>query len=53
MFGNSLAEEYALLQTRLGFSADEVRGLLLDAVAASWLPEHRKQHMAGRPALGG
>jgi adenosine deaminase len=46
MFGNSLAEEYALLQTRLGFSADEVRGLLLDAVAASWLPEHRKQQMA-------
>ena len=45
MFGNSLAEEYALLQTRLGFSADEVCGLLLDAVAASWLPEHRKQQM--------
>jgi adenosine deaminase len=43
MFNNSLAEEYALLQARLGFSADEVRGLLLDAVAASWLPEPRKQ----------
>jgi adenosine deaminase len=46
MFGNSLAEEYALLQARLGFSADEVRGLLLDAVAASWLPEPRKQQTA-------
>jgi adenosine deaminase len=46
MFGNSLAEEYALLQARLGFSADEVRGLLLDAVAASWLPEHRKRRLA-------
>ena len=43
MFGNSLAEEYALLQSRLGFGADDVRGLLLDAVAASWLPESRKQ----------
>jgi adenosine deaminase len=46
MFGNSLAEEYALLQARLGFSADEVRGLLLDAMAASWLPEPRKQQLA-------
>jgi adenosine deaminase len=47
MFGNSLAEELALLQARLGFSADEVRGLLLDAVAAAWLPEPRKQRLAG------
>ena len=47
MFGNSLAEEYALLQARLGFSADEVRGLLLDAVTASWLPEPRKRQLAG------
>ena len=46
MFGNSLAQEYALLHTRLGFSADELRGLLLDAVAASWLPEPRKQQTA-------
>jgi len=46
MFGNSLAQEYALLQARLGFSADEVRGLLLDGVAASWLPEPRKRQLA-------
>jgi adenosine deaminase len=46
MFNNLLAEEYALLHGRLGFSADEVRGLLLDAVAASWLPEPRKHRMA-------
>jgi len=46
MFGNSLAEEFALLQARLGFSADEVRGLLLDAVTASWMPEPGKQRMA-------
>ena len=46
MFGNSLAEEFALLQARLGFSPDKVRGLLLDAVAASWMPEPRKQQLA-------
>ena len=46
MFNNSLAEEYALLHGRLGFSADEVRGLLLDAVTASWMPAPRKQQMA-------
>jgi adenosine deaminase len=46
MFGNSLAEEFALLHSRLGFSPDEVRGLLLDAVAASWMPEPGKQRMA-------
>jgi adenosine deaminase len=46
MFNNSLAKEYALLQARLGFSADEVRGLLLDAVAACWLPEPRKRRTA-------
>jgi adenosine deaminase len=46
MFGNSLAEEFALLQARLGFSGDEVRGLLLDAVAATWLPKRRRQELA-------
>jgi len=46
MFNNSLAEEYALLHGRLGFSADEVRGVLLDAVAASWMPAPRKQELA-------
>jgi adenosine deaminase len=46
MFGNSLALEYALLQSRLGFTPDQVRRLLLDGVAASWLPEPRKQRLA-------
>jgi adenosine deaminase len=46
MFGNSLAEEYALLQARLGFTAEQVRGLLLDGVAASWLPPRRKRELA-------
>jgi adenosine deaminase len=46
MFGNRLAEEYALLRTRLGFTAAQVRQLALDAVAASWLPEASKQRLA-------
>lgn len=47
MFGNSLAEEYRLLHARLGFSREEIAGLVLEAVAASWLPEERKGRLAG------
>jgi adenosine deaminase len=42
MFGNSLAQEYELLETRLGFGRDEVRTLILNAARASWLPAERK-----------
>jgi adenosine deaminase/aminodeoxyfutalosine deaminase len=42
MFGNSLAEEYRLLESRMGFSWDEIRALILQAIAASWLPLERK-----------
>ena len=45
MFGNSLAEEYQLLEERLGFSRDEVRTLILNGIEASWLAEKRKQVM--------
>ena len=38
MFGNSLAEEYRLLEERLGFSRPELRSLILNAISASWLP---------------
>jgi adenosine deaminase len=43
MFGNSLAEEYRLLETRLGFSRAEIRELILQSLRASWLPQNRKQ----------
>lgn len=43
MFGNSLAEEYALLESELGFSRDDVRALILNGIRASWLPQDRKQ----------
>jgi len=42
MFGNSLAEEYELLETILGFSRAEIRRLILDGIQASWLPDERK-----------
>jgi adenosine deaminase len=46
MFGNSLAEEYRLLRQELGFSGDEIRGLILQAIGASWLPSGRKRSLA-------
>jgi adenosine deaminase len=43
MFGNSLAQEYEALQNDLGFSQDEIRQLIENAVRASWLPSAKKQ----------
>jgi len=45
MFGNSLADEYRLLETRLGFSRDEIRELVLQGIRASWLPQERKEKL--------
>ena len=45
MFGNSLAEEYRLLESRLGFSRDEVRQLILNGIASSWQDEERRQDL--------
>ncbi|HEY32147.1 MAG TPA: adenosine deaminase [Dehalococcoidia bacterium] len=46
MFGNSLAEEYYVLETRLGFSREEIRILILQGIDESWLSEDRKQELA-------
>ena len=46
MFGNSLAGEYHALETQLGFSQDDIRSLILQAVDTSWLPPARKQALA-------
>jgi adenosine deaminase len=43
MFGNSLAQEYQMLEERLGFSRDEVRRVILNGVKASWLSDGRKK----------
>jgi adenosine deaminase len=42
MFGNSLADEYRALEMELGFSRDQIRRVILNAIEASWLPEDRK-----------
>lgn len=46
MFGNSLAEEYGLLEGKLGFSRDEIRAVILQGIDASWLASERKRQMA-------
>ncbi len=45
MFGNSLAEEYEMLERRFGFTRDEIRRVILNGIVASWLPEERKQQL--------
>ncbi|MBI3732450.1 MAG: adenosine deaminase [Chloroflexi bacterium] len=46
MFDNSLAEELQLLETQFGFSRDEIRGLILRSIEASWLSPERKAQLA-------
>jgi adenosine deaminase len=46
MFGNSLAQEFQALVDVHGFSRDEIRTLILNAVRASWLPAERRRHLA-------
>ncbi len=45
MFGNSLAGEYRLLEERLGFSREEIRRLVLNALEASWLAAADRERM--------
>jgi adenosine deaminase len=42
-----LAQEYALLESELGFTRDEIRHVILNGIRASWLPEDRKRAMIG------
>ena len=48
MFGNSLAEEYQVLEDVLGFSRAEIRSLILQGILSSWLPEERKRDLVDR-----
>lgn len=50
MFGNSLSEEYAALETVLGVGREMVHEVLLNGVRASWLPEARKAAMVAAMA---
>ena len=45
MFGNSLAEEYRLLEEHLGFSRLDLLSLILNGISAAWLPPERKAEM--------
>jgi adenosine deaminase len=44
MFGNSLADEYRLLQ-QLGFSRAEICQLILQGIQSAWLPADRKSQL--------
>ena len=46
MFGNSLAQEFQALVEVHGFTRDEIRTLILNAVMASWLPADRRRQLA-------
>ena len=52
MFGNSLAEEYRLLEEHLGFTKADIRQLIMNAVDASWLSEERKRALAATISMG-
>ncbi|UCB42395.1 MAG: adenosine deaminase [Dehalococcoidales bacterium] len=45
MFGNSLAEEYQLLEAKLGFSRKEIRKIILQGIEVSWLSKDRKREL--------
>jgi adenosine deaminase len=46
MFQTSLSEEYRLLDEECGWTRDEIRRLILNAVEASWLSPERKAALA-------
>jgi adenosine deaminase len=45
MFGNSLAEEFWLLEKKLGFSRIEIQSLILQSIQVAWLPGEKKQQL--------
>jgi adenosine deaminase len=46
MFGNSLADEYLVLETELGFSRSEIETLILQGIRTSWLGKEQKESYA-------
>lgn len=48
LFNSSLAEEYFLLHTELGFKLAEIQLLIEQGVLSSWLPEERKVSLLGQ-----
>lgn len=48
LFSSSLAEEYLVLQTELGFSRKDIHRVVEQGFLSSWLPEERKKVLLGR-----
>jgi adenosine deaminase len=48
MFGSSMAGEYFALARELGFSAADVRTLVLNAIESCWLPMERRAALRAR-----
>jgi adenosine deaminase len=46
MFGNSLAEEYRTLHSRLGFSLKDIQEVIINGIRSSWLPDNEKNTLA-------
>jgi adenosine deaminase len=45
MFGNSLTQEYQVMERELGFSRDEIKTVILAGVRSSWLTSDRKAEL--------
>ncbi len=45
MFGNSIVEEYRILETVFGFSPPEIRTVMENSVKASWLDAEKKKSL--------
>ncbi|MBD0300738.1 MAG: hypothetical protein ICV85_00755, partial [Tolypothrix sp. T3-bin4] len=45
MFNNSLAQEYQLLEEKLGFSRHDIQMLIIQGIESSWLSENQKQQL--------
>jgi hypothetical protein len=48
MFGNCLADEYALLESELGFTHDDIKSVILDSIDTSWLTTERQHDLVDR-----
>jgi adenosine deaminase len=46
MFGNSLADEYKMLETKLGFSRSDILTVITNSIEASWLADDAKSELS-------
>ncbi|KPK85612.1 MAG: hypothetical protein AMS27_06850 [Bacteroides sp. SM23_62_1] len=45
MFGNSLAEEYEMLERNFDFSKQDIAGFILNSIQTTWLSEDEKSYL--------